>query len=142
MACDSGELDNLLAEKQNTLTSNTSIGVLPNNTLCQLYTLNQTYTHTNGTLKTHVKSVSSNTSVNTPEEEFNFILKINQASQDVTFTLNGHDKDKFNNIITAYGTGNTVRINGCLFTLSDSTLTVSTEANTGSNYVMTFSDII
>ena len=132
----------LLAQKQDTLTSNASIGVLSNNTLCQLYTLKQSYSHANGVLKTHVKSVSSNTSVTTPEEEFNFILKINQGQQTVTFTLNEHDKTKFGNIITAYGVDSTVRINGCLFTLSDTTLTVSTEANTGSNYVMTFSDII
>ena len=127
--------------KQNAIENNTSIGVSGNG-LCQLYTLKQTYSHTNGVLKTHVKSVSSNTSVDTAQEEFNFILKINQGSQDATFTLNEHDKTKFNNITTAYGTGNTVRINGCLFTLSNSTLTVSTEANTGSNLVITFSDIL
>ena len=132
----------LLAQKQNKLTSNTSIGVLSNDTLQQLYTLNQTYTHTNGVLKTHVKSVSSNTSVSTAEEEFNFILKINNGSQDATFTLNDHDKTKFGNIITTYGVDSSVRINGCLFSLSESTLTVSTEANTAGNYVITFSDII
>ena len=123
------------------LTSNASIGV-NGNALQQLYSQNQTYTHANGTLKTHVKSVSSNTSVTTPEEEFNFILKINQAQQSATFTLNEHDKTKFTNIITAYGVNGSVRINDCLFTLTDNTLTVSTEANTGSNYVITFSDII
>ena len=142
MVGDSGELNNQLTQKQNTITSNTSIAVLSNDTLQQLYILKQTYTHTNGTLKTHVKSVASNTSVDTAEEEFNFILKINQATQDATFTLNEHDKTHFSKIITAYGTGNAVRINGCLFTLSDATLTVSTEANTGSNLVITFSDIL
>ena len=131
----------LLAQKQDTIQSNVSIGVSGNG-LRQLYTLKQSYTHDNGVLKTHVKSVSQNTSVNTPEEEFNFILKINQGSQEATFTLNEHDKTKFNNIITAYGVGNAVRINGCLFTLSNSTLTVTTDANTGSNHVITFSDII
>ena len=127
--------------KQNTLQSNTSIGVI-NNTLHQLYALNQTYTHANGSLKTHVKSVSSNTNVNNAEEEFNFILKINKGQQSATFALNEHDKTKFTNIMTAYGTDNTVRINGCLFTLSDSTLTVSTDTNTENNLVITFSDII
>ena len=127
--------------KQNTLQNNTSIGVSGNG-LRQLYTLKQTYSHTNGVLKTHVKSVSSNTSVDTPEEEFNFILKINQGQQSATFTLNEHDKTKFGNIITAYGVDSAVRINGCLFTLSDTTLTVSTDANTGNNLVITFSDII
>ena len=132
----------LVNSKQNTLTSNASIGLLSNNTLCQLYTSKHEYTHTNGLLKTHTKLVASNTDVSTLKEEFNFTLKIKQGSQDATFTLNEHEKTKFNNIITAYGTGNTVRINGCLFTLSDTSLTVSTDANTGSNYVITFSDII
>ena len=127
--------------KQNSLRSNSSIAV-SGEFLRQLYALKQTYTHANGSLKTHVKSVSLNTDVNNAEEEFNFILKINQGSQDATFTLNEHDKDKFTNIITAYGVENSVRINGCLFTLSDTTLTVSTDTNTGSNLVITFSDII
>ena len=131
----------LLTQKQNTQQSNTSIGVSGNG-LRQLYTLKQTYTHTNATLKTHVKSVSSNTSVTTPEEEFNFILKINKGSQEATFTLNEDDKTHFSKIITAYGVDSTVRINDCLFTLSDSTLTVTTDVNTGSNLVITFSDII
>ena len=138
---DKSVIDALLAKKQNTLTNNTSIGV-SGNTLRQLYALNQTYSHANGSLKTHVKSVSSNTNVSVAEEEFNFTLKINQGSQEATFTLNTHDKGKFNNIITTYGTGNAVRINGCLLSLSGTTLTVSTEANTESNYVITFSDII
>ena len=139
---DKSIIDAALTLKHNYLSSNTSIGVLSNDTLQQLYTLNQTYTHTNGVLKTHVKSVSSNTSVTTPEEEFNFILKINQGQQSATFTLNEHDKTHFSKIITAYGVENSVRINGCLFTLSNSTLSVSTDANTGSNLVITFSDIL
>ena len=138
---DKSVIDGLLAQKQNTITSNASIGV-SGDTLRQLYALNQTYTHTNGVLKTHVKSISSNTSVTTREEEFNFILKINQATQELTFTLNEHDKTKFNNIITTYGVDSSVRINGCLFTLSDATLTVTSDANTGNNYITTFSDII
>ena len=141
MVGDTDELNNQLTQKQNKLQNNTSIGVSGNG-LRQLYTLKQTYSHTNGVLKTHVKSVSSNTSVDTAEEEFNFTLKINQGSQDATFTLNEHDKTKFTNIITAYGVDGSVRINGCLFSLSDATLTVSTDANTGSNLVITFSDIL
>lgn len=128
-------------QKQNTLVSNASIGV-SENALHQLYTLNQTYTSENGALKTHVKSVSSSTNVSVAEEEFNFTVKINQGSQEATFTINEHDKTKFQDIITAYGVDSSVRINGCLFSLNDTTLTVSTEANTGSNYVMSFSDII
>ena len=134
-------LNDLLNMKQNTITTNTSIGV-SGTALQQLYSQKQSYSHTNGILKTHVKSVSSNTSVNTPEEEFNFILKINQAQQSATFTLSEHDKGKFGSIITAYGVNGSVRINDCLFTLSDATLTVTTDANTGNNYIITFSDII
>ena len=129
--------------KQNTLSSSASIGVLSNNTLRQLYSLKREYIVNNSLLKTHVKLVSLNTDKDVVEEEYSFILKINNGSQDATFTLSGHDKDKFNNIITTYGTGNAVIINGCLFTLSDHTLTVSTDANTGGrDYVITFSDII
>lgn len=134
-------LNTSLAQKQNTLTSNVSIGVSGTD-LRQLYALKQTYTDAGGYLKTHVKSVSSNTSVTTPEEEFNFILKINKSYQTATFTLNEHDKTKFNNIITTYGASNRVQINGVLFELSNSTLTVSANANTSNNQVITFSDII
>ena len=132
----------IVNEKQNTLSSSGSIGVLSNNTLRQLYMSKREYIVNNSLLKTHVKLVSLNTDKDVAEEEYSFILKINNGSQEATFTLTGHDKDKFNNIITAYGTGNAVTINGCLFTLSDHTLTVSTDANTGRDYVITFSDII
>ena len=135
------DVDALLAQKQNTITTNESIGVL-NNSLQQLYSWYEAYTNDNGVLKAHVKGISNNTSVYNGQEEFNFILKINQGYQSATFTLNEHHKNNFNSIITTYGVDNTVRINGCLFTLSDSTLTVTTEANTENNYVITFSDII
>lgn len=131
----------LLSQKQNTLTNNTSIGVAGTG-LRQLYTLKQTYSATNGVLKTHVKSVSENTSVTTAEEEFNFVVKINKGVSSVNFTLNSHDTTKFANIMSEYGENNTVRISGCVFTLSGSTLTVSTVNNTEQNYVITFSDII
>lgn len=138
---DKSVIDNLLAQKQNTITNNTSIGVNGSG-LQQLYSLKQTYNVTGGLLKTHVKSVSQNTSVSTVEEEFNFIVKINQGVSSVNFTLNTHDTTKFSNIINTYGSNNTVRISGCVFTLSGSTLTVSTTSNTVQNYVITFSDII
>ena len=126
---------------QHSLTSNNSIGV-NGNTLQQLYSQNQSYTHDNGLLKTHVKSLALNTAVDTSKDEYNFTLKINQGQQSATFTLNEHDKTNFGKLITAYGVENSVRINGCLFTLSNSTLTVTTDANTGSNLVITFSDIL
>ena len=138
---DKNVIDGLLAQKQNTITNNTSIGVSGTG-LQQLYALKQTYSVTGGLLKTHVKSVSQNTSVSTPEEEFNFTVKINQNAQNIVVTLNGHDTTAFTKIMNSYGSNNTVRISGCVFTLSGSTLTVSTTSNTAQNYVITFSDII
>ena len=138
---DKSVIDSLLARKQNSITNNTSIGVVGTG-LCQLYSNKQTYSHANGVLKTHVKTLSENTRVATIKFEYNFTLKINKGTQEATFTLNENDKINFGQLMTAYGTDNTVRINGCLFTLSDSTLTVSTGANAESNYVITFSDII
>lgn len=138
----SNEFINTVNGKQNALTSNASIGVSSNNTLCQLFTSKHEYAHTNGVLKTHTKLVASNTDVVKLKDEFNFTLQIKQGSQDATFTLNEHDEDKFSNIMTTYGSNNSVRISGCVFTLLGSTLTVSTSNNTAQNYVITFSDII
>ena len=138
---DKSVIDGLLAQKQNTIISNASIGVI-NNSLQQLYCWYETYTHENALLKTYVKSISSNTNVATQEEEFNFILKINQGFQSASFTLREHEKMKFSSIITAYATGNAVVINGCLFTLSDHTLTVTIDGDTARDHVITFSDII
>ena len=138
---DKSVIDGLLALKQITLTNNTSIGVSGNG-LRQLYTNKQSYSHTNGILKTHVKSISSNTSVTTAEEEFNFVLKINKGATSANFTLNANDVKKFTNIMNTYGQNNSVSISKCIFTLSGSNLTVSTTNNTDQNYVITFSDII
>ena len=128
--------------KQNALKNSSSIGVLSNNQLRQLYLSKRDYLAASGYLKTYLKLVSPNTNINDVEEEYNFILKINKGSQEATFTLTGHDKDKFNNIITTYGVDGSVRINGCLFTLSDYTLTVTTDANTENNNIISFYDII
>lgn len=138
---DKSVIDTLLTQKQNKLSNNTSIGVLGTG-LQQLYTQKQTYTATDGVIKTHVKSISQNTDISTPEEEFNFVVKINKGVSSVDFTLNEHDNTKFANIMSAYGENNSVRISGCVFTLSGSTLTVTTANNTEQNYVITFSDII
>lgn len=137
----SDEFINTVNGKQNTITNNTSIGVNGSG-LQQLYTFKQTYAVTGGLLKTHVKSVAQNTSVSSAEEEFNFIVKIDNGVSSVNFTLNKHDTTKFTNIMSAYGSNNTVSISGCVFTLSGSTLTVSTSNNTAQNHVITFSDII
>lgn len=139
---DKETIDNQLLAKQNTLTSNASIGVLSNNQLQQLFSQKKTYTHSNGLLKTHVKNVAENTTVTTALEEFNFTVKINQNATNIVVTLNSHDTTAFTKIITAYGSNNTVNISGCIFTLSGSNLTVSTTNNTAQNYVITFSDIL
>ena len=76
------------------------------------------------------------------KDEFNFTVKINQNAQNIVVTLNYHDKTEFTKIMTAYGSNNTVRISGCVFTLSGSNLTITTPNNTNQNYVMTFSDIL
>ena len=142
MAVDREELLQTLSLKQDKITSNTSIGVLSNNTLRQLVMYVKTYFNNGARLRIYVKDVSRVGSLDSREEELNFSLKISQGTQETTFTLEEQDKKRFNNIITTYGVGNSVRINGCLFTLSDTTLTVSTDANTGSNLVITFSDIL
>ena len=126
---------------QQSLKTNESIG-LSGNELRQLYTQKQTYSVIGGLLITHVKSISQNTSVSTAEEEFNFIVKINKGVSSVNFTLNSHDTKKFTNIMNTYGQNNSVSISGCDFTLSGSSLTVTTTNNINNNYVITFSDII
>ena len=139
---DKDTIDQQLLAKQNTLTSNTSIGVLSNNQLQQLFSSKQTYNHANGLLKTHVKNVAENTTINTTIEEFNFTVKINKNAQNIVVTLNTHDTTAFNKIMTKYGSNNTVRISDCMFTLAGYNLTVSTVNNTEQNYVMSFSDIL
>ena len=139
---DKSVIDGLLAQKQNTLVPNTSIGILPNGQLRQLIAFRNTYSHSNGTMNTHIKSVAENSNVNTTLIEYNFIVKIIKGSSSVNFSLNDYDTTQFRAIMSKYGENNTVRINGCVFTLSGSTLTVTTANNTEQNYVITFSDII
>lgn len=138
---DKSVVDALLAQKQNKIENNGSIGVI-GNSLQQLYTWYQEYNNDNALLKTHTKEVSNNTNIYNVRQEYNFIVKINKGATSVNFTLNEHDTSKFNDIMSSYGSNNTVRISGCVFTLSGSTLTVSTTYNTAQNYVITFSDII
>lgn len=135
------DVNDLLAQKQNTLTSNASIGVVGTG-LRQLYMSKYNFSATGALLKTHIKSISANTTVEVAEEEFNFIVKFNKNVNNATFTINTSTASKFSNIITTYGSDNGVTINGCLFTLNDRTLTVTRSLNTEQNYVITFSDII
>lgn len=132
----------LLAQKQNNIITSLSVGVSSNGNLRQLYAYPQTFTTENGVLKTRIKSLANFSTLENPEQEFNFIIKINKGATSATFTLNDQALTKFTNIINTYGSNNTVRISGCVFTLSGSTLTVSTTNNTAQNYVITFSDII
>ena len=120
---------------------NTSIGVSETG-LQQLYTSKYTFAATGALLKTYIKSISSNSTVEVAEEEFNFIVKFNKDVTNAIFTINTPTATKFSNIITAYGSDNALTINACLFTLADRTLTISRTLNTDTNYVITFSDII
>lgn len=125
--------------KQNQLSTNTSIGVLSDNTLRQLFYYKKTYTLPGGILKTHVKSLAQNTNVNTQQDEFNFNLRINQGQSSLTFNLNEADTTFFRSVL---GSSNKANMSGCILTLSNSNLTVSTTNNTDQNYIITFSDII
>ena len=139
---DKSVIDALLAQKQNKLQNNTSIGVVGTG-LMQLYNSKQEYTHDNGSLMAYVKWLSDSTN---PEgytsSEFNFFVKINNGQHSVSFNLNGQHLTMFNKIMTKYGSNNNIIINDCLFTLSDNTLTVSNEASTENNSIITFSSII
>ena len=139
---DKSIIDGLLAQKQNKIENNGSISTSGNG-LRQLLTDYQTYTHTNGILKTYSKWVSSNLNPDAQIfEEAYFTVEINKGATSATFTINETDKIKFNKIMTSYGQNNTVRISGCIFTLSGSTLTVTTTNNIDNNYVTTFRDIL
>lgn len=139
MTIDNTELNKLLALKQNTLTSNTSIGVANDNTLRQLFYYKKTYSQTGGTLKTHIKQLSQNTSISEVKNEYNFLLKINQGESSLTFTLESTDSFFFSLIL---GSSNTANISGCVFTKSGTTLTVSTSNNTDKDYIITFSELM
>lgn len=139
---DKSVIDSLLSQKQNTIVSNGSIAPSGDG-LRQVLTDYQTYTHTNGLLKTYSKWVSLNAQPDTQiYEEAYFTIKINKGATSATFTLNDSDNRKFNKIMTFYGQNNSVRISGCIFTLSGSDLTVTTANNVDNNYVITFSNII
>lgn len=139
---DKSVIDDLLAQKQDKLNSSISIAVTNGQWLRQIYLKPHTYNSSNGLLKTRVKSIANNTTPDNAEEEFYFTVKINQNAQNVVFTLSNDDKTSFTKIMSKYGSNNTVRISGCVFTLSGSNLTVTTTSNTNQNYVISFSDIL
>lgn len=123
--------------------SGSSINIDSNGYIRQLYTRSASYQDTTkGNLTTYSKVVSSTENINSTHHQYFFNLCIKQGNQAVTFTLNDNDKNNFNAIITRYGVENSVRINGCLFTLTDATLTVTYDGDTSHNYVTSYVDII
>lgn len=136
------ELQQLHQTKQDTLTSNTSIGVSSNNTLRQVIMYLKTYTVQEGSLRVWIKDVSRVGSLDNREEEFNFVLKIKKATSSISFKLETADVTRFTSIMTKYGENNSLTINGCSFQLSGSTLTVSPTQTSEKNQVITFSDVI
>ena len=136
---DKSVIDTLINQKQNTLASNASIGVLSNNELRQLFYYKKTYSVPEGILKTNIKSLSQNTNITVQQDEFNFSLRVNQGQSQAVFKLEETDNRCFQSII---GSSNKANISGCILTLSNSNLTVSTTNNANQNYVITFSDII
>ena len=129
----------LLAQKQNKLTSNLSIGINSDNSLSQLYYYKKSYTQAGGILKTYIKQVALNTNISEVKNEYNLLLRINQGQSSLTFTLEGTDSFFFSLIL---GSSNTANILGCIFTKSDTTLTVSTTNNTDKDYIITFSELL
>lgn len=136
---DKSVVDGLLAQKQDRLVSNTSIGVGSDNTLRQLFYYKKTYSQLGGVLKTNIKQLSQNTSISEVKNEYNFLLKINRGESSLTFTLENTDTYFFSLVL---GSSNTANISGCVFTKSGTTLTVSTDNNTDRDYIITFSEIL
>ena len=125
--------------KQNTIQGSMSVGITNGNWLRQCFYYRKVYNVSGGVLKTHVKSIAPNTNVEINHDEYNFSLQINQGASTLTFTLEEVDLPRFQKVL---GSSNTANISGCVFTLSGSTLTVSTSNNTEKNYIMTYSDIL
>ena len=126
--------------KQNTIQGSMSVGITNGNWLRQCFYYRKVYNVSGGVLKTHIKSIAPNTNVEINHDEYNFSLKINQGASTLTFTLDDEiDVPRFQKVL---GASNTANISGCVFTLSGSTLTVSTANNTEKNYIITYSDIL
>lgn len=125
--------------KQNKIQGSMSIGITNGNWLRQCFYYRKVYNVSGGVLKTHVKSIAPNTNVEINHDEYNFSLQIKQGASTLTFTLEEVDIPRFQKVL---GSSNTANISGCIFTLSNSTLTVSTANNTDKNYIITYSDIL
>ena len=133
------KIDDLQQNKQGIIRSNISIGVTSNNELRQLIYYKKTYTNPGAMLKTYLRSLSEYTNVNIAQTEYNFTLRINQGQAGSTVNVTETDKVFFKLVL---GSSNTAIISGCSLTLNEYNLTVSTDANTVSDLVITFSDIV
>lgn len=139
---DKSVIDALLAQKQNTITTNNSICVYNDSTLRQLYTPGNEYNVTGGYLKIILNYTNPSTNIYQNKTDFKFIVKINKNVNTVTFNLDSNDKTRFTSIFNNYGSDNTVIISGLVFSLTGSSLTVSSPTTSDKNQVITFSDII
>lgn len=125
--------------KQNTLVSNTSVGVTSNNSLKQLFYYKKTYTVGNSYLKTYVKSLSQSTNIEVNQDEYNVILRVGPNTPQVEFTLNNSDNKYLTQII---GTDRVTNINGCQCVLNESTLTVTIDSPSTNYHIVSLSNII
>lgn len=139
---DKSIIDGLLAQKQNTITNNNSICIYGDSTLRQLYTPGSEYNVTGGYMKILLNYTNPTTNIYQNKTEFKFIVKINKNVNTVTFNLNNDDKQRFTTIFNNYGSDNTVIISGLIFSLTGSSLTVSSPTTLDKNQLITFSDII
>lgn len=145
---DHDELQSLLSQKQNTLTSNTSIGV-DGTGLMQLYSYEMGYSNPmEGALNTYAKTVKKATQLTAdPKLEYHFTAQLKDGIAGMTVELEDDDVTYFTSILDSYGetsaSGKRAMINGLLFTLNGSQLTVSRDvSSTAYNQVVSFSDII
>ena len=138
---DKSVINALLSQKQNTITTNNSICIYGDSTLRQLYTPGNEYNVTGGYLKIILNYTNPSTNIYLNKTNFKFIVKINKNVNTVTFNLDSNDKTRFTSIFSNYGSDNTVIISGLVFSLTGSSLTVSSPTTSDKNQVITFSDI-
>lgn len=134
--------ENKMTGLQNKISTNNSICIYNDSTLRQLFYDGNSYNVNNCSLKIYLKYIAPTVNIYLNKKQFDLVLKMNKGVQSVNFSLNQDDVSLFTLLIARHGSNNTVRINGCVLTLSGSTLTVSTTNNTEQNYVTSFREII
>lgn len=142
------DVNAMIGQKQNTLTSNSSIGV-DGTGLMQLYSYEMSYSKPlEGALNTYAKTVKKATQLTgNPKLEYHFTAKLNEAIAGMSVDLEDDDETYFSSILTKYGESSggtkTAMINGLIFTLNGSQLTVSRDVSSTAYYqVVSFCDII